>query len=95
MKNLIFANLSQALDNIKNNSTDLSITTILNWIYSISGIIAVGYIVYGAVNYVNSNGDAAKVRQATQSVLWAVIGLVVIILAASITNFVLSAAVLK
>lgn len=43
----IFANLDEALNRIKDNSVDLSVTTILNWVYMMAGIVAVGYIIYG------------------------------------------------
>lgn len=97
MKTLyIFATeLEQGLKKIKDANVDLNVTSILNWVYAISGIIAVGYIVYGAVNYVNSQGDASKAKQAAQTLVWAVIGLGVIILATAITNFAISAATLK
>ena len=91
----IFANLDEALNRIKDNSVDLNVTTILNWVYMIAGIVAVGYVVYGAVTYVNSQGDAGKVKQAAQTLVWAFIGLGVILLAAAITNFALSAVVMK
>ena len=48
---------------------------------------------YGAINYVTTQGDPGKIKQAGQTIAFAVIGLAVVLLAAAITNFVMNAAV--
>lgn len=81
-----------AADNIPRN-TDIDVVSILNWVYAITGLIAVGFIIYAAVIYVTSQGDPAKYKQASQTIAFAVVGLAVVLLAAAITNFVAGAAV--
>ena len=88
------SSIQGAAENIPKN-TDLQangIQTILNWVYAFAGLVAVGFIVYGAINYALTQGDPGKVKQAGQTIAFAVIGLAVILLAAAITNFVASAA---
>ena len=82
------SNVSPAADNIPhNNKVDMQ--AILNWVYAFAGIVAVGFIVYGAINYAMTQGDPGKIKQAGQTIAFAVIGLVVVLIAAAITNFVL------
>ena len=83
--------LKGAADNIPKN-TDLSIADILNWVYAFGGLVAVGFIVYAAVIHATTQGDPSKIRQANQTIAYALVGLAVILLAAAITNFVAGAA---
>ena len=84
--------LQGAVDNMPKN-TEISVQSILNWVYALAGLVAVGFIVYGAVNYVTTQGDSGKIKQAGQTIAFAVIGLAVVLLAAAITNFVIKATV--
>ncbi len=64
--------------------------TIVNTMLFILGIIAVIMIVIGGIRYVVSNGDSSAVAGAKNTILYAVIGLVVAILAYAIVNFVVT-----
>lgn len=64
---------------------------ITNTILYIVGIVAVIMLVIGGIKYVISGGDAKKVTDAKNTVLYAIIGLVVAFLAFAIVNFVISA----
>lgn len=52
-------------------------------------IMAVGFIVYGGISYITSNGSPDKAKKALRTLIFAAVGLVVVILAAVITNFVM------
>lgn len=71
---------------------ELSITGILNWVYAIMGIVAVIGIIFGAVVWTTSQGDPSKTKKGRDAVLFAVIGLFIVVFAAVITNFVVGAA---
>ena len=86
----IQSHITNAADNMP-RFTGLNVQNILNSIYAFAGLIAVGFIVYGAINYVNAQGDPSKIRSGGQTIAFALIGLVVVILAAAITNFVAGA----
>lgn len=58
------------------------------WAYAMAGIVAVAFIVKSGAEYLLSQGDPGRVQKATRGIIYAVIGLVVVILAAVITNFV-------
>ena len=79
-------------DPIKGNSDDLSgsIVNILNVIIGVLATVCVVVIVIGGVQYMTSSGDAGKVKKAKDTILYAVIGLVVCALAATIVNFVIA-----
>ena len=64
---------------------------ITNTILYIVGIIAVIMLIIGGIKYVISGGDSKKVTDAKNTVLYAIIGLVVAFLAFAIVNFVISA----
>lgn len=61
----------------------------LNLVYFIVGIVAVIMIVIAGYKYITSNGDSGKAQSAMKTILGAVIGLVVVLSAFAITNFVL------
>ena len=60
----------------------------LNMAYFIAGALAVVMVIVGGLNYTLSSGDSAKVAKAKNTVLYAIIGLVVIIFAFAITTFI-------
>ena len=64
---------------------------ITNTILYIVGIIAVIMLIIGGIRYVISGGDSKKVTDAKNTVLYAIIGLIIAFLAFAIVNFVISA----
>lgn len=64
------------------------IKTIVNTALFILGSIAVVMIVLGGIRYTISNGESSQIKSAKDTIMYAVIGLVVAILAYSIVNFV-------
>ena len=72
------------------NTLENSIQIILNSIIGIAGLIAVIFIVIGGVTYMTSTGDAGKIKKAKDTILYAVIGLVVCALAFIIVNWAIS-----
>ncbi|MBP5512968.1 hypothetical protein J6X73_02290 [Candidatus Saccharibacteria bacterium] len=64
---------------------------VTNVILYIVGIIAVIMLIIGGIKYVVSGGDAKKVTDAKNTVLYAIIGLVICFLAFAIVNFVIAA----
>lgn len=61
---------------------------IISTLLFVIGIIAVIMIIVGGIRYTLSNGDASQIKSAKDTVLYAVIGLVVAMLAYAIVNFV-------
>jgi len=63
---------------------------ITNVVLYIVGVIAVIMLIIGGVKYVISGGDAKKVTDAKNTVLYAIIGLIIAFLAFAIVNFVIT-----
>lgn len=70
-------------------STDNFINGVLTPVYMWAGIICVIIIIVAGYFYVTSSGNAAKVKRAKDAIVGAIIGLVVIMLAFVITQFVI------
>lgn len=67
-----------------------SVTNIINLIIFSTGIIAVVVIIIGGIRYVVSQGDEKSIEGAKNTILYAVVGLIVAVLAYAIVNFVLT-----
>lgn len=68
-----------------------TIVTILNYFLAIAGLIAVLFLIYGGVQYIISRGEEDAVEKAKGTILYAIVGLIVIGLSATIVNFVVGA----
>lgn len=62
---------------------------VINLLFFVIGVIAVIMIIVGGIRYSTSGGDSSQIQAAKNTVLYAVVGLVVAILAFAIVNFVL------
>ena len=81
-----------SIDGVGSKDTNLvdSVTTILNAIIGVLGLVCVVVMIIGGVSYMTSSGDAAKVKKAKDTILYGLIGLIVCVLAFAIVNFVIS-----
>lgn len=68
------------------------INNALGWAYSMAGLVAVIFIIKGGVEFMLSTGDMAKVMRAKHSIIFAAVGLAIVILAAVITNLIIGTA---
>ena len=64
-----------------------------NTILLVVGLISVIMLVYGGLRYILSGGDSKKVTDAKNTILYAIIGLIISLLAFAIVNFVLNSVV--
>ena len=72
------------------NSPAAMVTSAIQWVIAMAGIVCVVFIVYGGVGYITSSGDPNKLQKAKQSILYACFGLIIVALAEIITAFVSS-----
>lgn len=63
---------------------------IINTMLYIVGIGAVIMIIYGGIIYVISAGDSGRVSKAKNTIMYAIVGLIVALLAYAIVNFVIT-----
>lgn len=67
------------------------ITTITNTLLFIAGALAVIMIIFGGLRYATSAGNAASVTAAKNTILYAIVGLIIAFLAFAAVNWVLGA----
>jgi len=63
---------------------------VISFVLGALGIVAVLFIVYGGIQYSMSAGEPAKMEKAKKTILYAVIGLIVAIMAFAIVRFVVA-----
>ena len=82
------ANADKSVCKGKNETIDPIVSAIVSVLLFAIGIVSVIMIIVGGLRYTTSNGDPSKVKSAKDTILYAVIGLVVALLAYAIVNFV-------
>jgi hypothetical protein len=68
-----------------------TILIIVNYVLVIVGVVALAYLIYGGFLYITSHGDSQQVDSAKNTIVYAVIGIIVIGVAAAVVNFVVGA----
>jgi Type IV secretion system pilin len=95
-----YAHASTATDQIQSGVNSVGgdsvslgsrIGQVVNILLYILGSIAVLMIVIGGIRYTTSNGDSSQIKGAKDTIMYAVVGLVVAIMAYAIVNFVVKA----
>ncbi|MCL2869193.1 pilin [Candidatus Saccharibacteria bacterium] len=64
------------------------VQTVLDTVYLTAGILAIIFIVYAGIRYVTATGQADKVKLAQKQLTYAIVGLIVAVVAFGITRFV-------
>ena len=65
------------------------LTKVINIFSAIVGVIAVIMIIVGGLQYITSGGDSGKVGKAKTTIIYALVGLVIVALSQLIVHFVL------
>jgi len=66
------------------------ITTVINIFSLLVGVVAVIMIIIGGIKYITSGGDSNNISAAKTTIIYAIIGLVIVALAQVIVRFVLT-----
>jgi hypothetical protein len=67
------------------------IIKIVKYLVGVLGIIALVMVVYGGFQYIYSAGNSDRLQKARDTIIYAIIGMVIVILSLSILRFVTSA----
>ena len=67
------------------------VQNLINWFTAIAGIVSAIFLVYGGITYMTSSGDPGKTKKAKDMIMYSLIGLIIVALAAVITAFVSNA----
>lgn len=72
----------------KSGDIGVVMSNIIKIVIAVIGIVAVIVIIISGVTFLTSQGDPAKVKRAKDTILYAVLGLILSVLAYTIVNFV-------
>ena len=73
---------------LKNNlSAGEMVSSIFQWVIGIAGVVSLIFIVGGGIMYMTSEGEPSKLQTAKNTIKYALIGLVIVALAQTITIF--------
>lgn len=64
------------------------VTTVINTMLFIVGILAVVMIIYSGIRYTTAHGDKGQVESARDTLMYSIVGLVVAIIAYALVNWV-------
>ena len=67
-----------------------TLTIVINILSFLAGVLAVFLVVYGGFKYIVSAGDAGKVTSAKNTILYALVGIVVVVISRQLILFILS-----
>ena len=87
------ANISGFTSNAGLRGGDLQsfAATVIRWLLGIIGVILVGLIVYGGVTYATAAGNEDRAEQGKNILTYAIIGVVIVVIAWLLTDYILSA----
>lgn len=71
----------------KVDAGDAQLALIVNFIFGLAGAIALLFVVIGGLRYIISQGDPNAAAQAKNTILYALVGLVVTVTAYAIVRF--------
>ena len=74
-------------DNKTDNPVQDTLVIIINILFFIVGVLAVIFIIYGGFKYVKGGGESSAVGEAKKTILYAIIGLVLAIIAPQVIAF--------
>lgn len=83
------SNVKEKLNQLPHVNSEQAQANIVDYLLYLVGIVAVVMIIVSAVQMTTSAGDAGKVAKAKNTLLYAIIGLVVVVLAYAIVHFVM------
>ncbi len=64
------------------------ITNALQWFIGTAGVVALIFVVVGGIGYVTSTGDATKLQKSKNTILYALIGLIVVAISEILVSFI-------
>lgn len=87
---LLFLAIASSDVNVpKNNLDTATLNNVLTVVFALAGAIAVAFIVWGGIKYTLSQGEAGEIKKAKDTIIYSLIGLVIVVVSYSIINFVI------
>jgi len=74
----------------KFDTLDEAARSFLNLFSAVAALVAVAVLIYGGISYMLSSGDSAKTEKAQNTIIYALVGLVIVGLAYLVIGFILN-----
>jgi uncharacterized membrane protein len=71
-----------------NKTPSQIISSLIGTVLMIFAILAFAYLIYGGVLFITSQGDSGKVTTARNTIMYAIIGIVVIVISYTLLQFI-------
>lgn len=68
----------------------LILAAIIEILLRIAALLAVGYVIYGGIQFITSQGEPEKIAHARGTVLNAIIGLIIAVISAAVVSYIAS-----
>lgn len=87
-----YAQIGQPPDvGLPKNSLPEMIFQLVTYALVLVGVVALAFFIYGGFLYITAAGDTEQIEKAKKIIVYAIIGIVVIAIAAALVNFVIGA----
>lgn len=70
------------------NCIPILVVNLIFWAFSFAGVVALFLIIIAGIKFITSGGDPKQIDSARQTLTWAIIGLVLILLSLAIVGFI-------
>lgn len=74
--------------NLPTVTVNSGLSAILNIVFMMAGLLSVVFIIVGGLKYTLSGGDSAGIKSAKETITYAIVGLIVTLLAFGVVNFI-------
>lgn len=81
-----FAQGIEGLPNVPLNDNVLQ--SILSYVFGLAGVIALIMMLVGSIKYIYSRGDSNAIKSAKETIIYALVGLIVSVFSIAITTFI-------
>lgn len=68
---------------------DPTVRNVFNVVLALAGAVAVAFVVFGGIKYMLSQGEPNEIKQSRDTILYSIIGLVVVVISFMLVNYVL------
>jgi hypothetical protein len=89
-KTQVIDSIGEAGGNCKDDGVDNVVNAIVTILSYVAGVAAIIMIIYSGLRYITSGGDTGKVSSAKNALIYALIGIIVVVLAQLIVRFVVA-----
>ena len=74
---------------ITQSADNVTVQNIFNVVLALAGAVAVAFVVFGGIKYMLSQGEPNETKQARDTILYSVVGMVIVVVAFMLVNYVI------